>query len=991
MKNQKLIKKVITLILSCSMIFSVTGMGSKTVKTNAQEIMSSTEGQNSLQRNTYINNEIKADGTNGFSSLVADLVDEEVENNGANYVTDVKIKDSKAVIEYQVMEDCNIVVAAYNEKTGQMCASGVTSVKKEESEAIITFDDSKLSQYYIIKAFLLDIENNHPLGKEYVDRTYTETVQNFLAKTTDDFEEEQVLNLDKDKKTNFAVFKDDVLRISEEMDSGTYTNTLLSEDEFATKYIFGNADDELKNLSTGDIVEYTSGNKELIIKVKTISVNQNEVTIEGEQTGIDEVFSYVKIESEGGTENSTIDNSNISGDLTYLGQTDMESGKTSVKSIDITGTRAHTWSLDCGSDSDNVVKANIYFTFGVTAKIYYVDDYLDVSIADMYKLGIKGSINTEEEFEYPLGLLTVPLGASGITLQLIPTVVFGVEGEISVDATVSGTIGFGYDSVDGFQNKSKSPSLNTEFTSEGKLYIGLDLEPQLFVIHEKVANISVGATIKIESVGQLATDTENSDDMKGCSVCVDGDVNLVLEISVKMGMVNDFFDYEKTFDKINFKLADWYYSGDHDKFGWGTCPYHKYKCTISVVDKNGTAINEAKVFMTESDTATTGTDGKAVLYLPTGKNMVTAAVSEGKNSASASTTVTVEGKGVKAVIRLDKWPSSETPSPSSEPTEEPQHIMTKEEFSKKVSGETVIHYLPFDYSGDGSMEAFGITGKYSDIDQLCSNVNIYYISSDNEITKCMADTYGFFNGVISTESGYGFIVWERSANGSASSSFIFGVKNNQAYQPRISGKYMLFTQSNNKYSGLSSDFSQGFHDYIENYFSFIDNTREFEKETVFSKKTMEDSKLSMITMLNSENLSNSYSATDLLAGQEYLFIAVKNENAENLLSSDNLLYIDQQTADESGKVQFSYKLPDSVMSGIELLFGRGISSGQKYNLGDINKDGKVNLNDAKILLKGAVGIITLTDEQKKVSDINNDTKINLNDAKLLLRIAVGIA
>lgn len=60
-------------------------------------------------------------------------------------------------------------------------------------------------------------------------------------------------------------------------------------------------------------------------------------------------------------------------------------------------------------------------------------------------------------------------------------------------------------------------------------------------------------------------------------------------------------------------------------------------------------------------------------------------------------------------------------------------------------------------------------------------------------------------------------------------------------------------------------------------------------------------------------------------------------------------------------------------------------------MGDLNGDKKVNLNDAKELLKGAVGIITLTDEQKKVSDLNNDKKINLNDAKMLLRIAVGIA
>ena len=59
-------------------------------------------------------------------------------------------------------------------------------------------------------------------------------------------------------------------------------------------------------------------------------------------------------------------------------------------------------------------------------------------------------------------------------------------------------------------------------------------------------------------------------------------------------------------------------------------------------------------------------------------------------------------------------------------------------------------------------------------------------------------------------------------------------------------------------------------------------------------------------------------------------------------------------------------------------------------MGDLNGDGKVDLNDAKILLRGAVGIIKLTDEQKKAADINGDGQINLNDAKMLLRAAVGI-
>lgn len=59
-------------------------------------------------------------------------------------------------------------------------------------------------------------------------------------------------------------------------------------------------------------------------------------------------------------------------------------------------------------------------------------------------------------------------------------------------------------------------------------------------------------------------------------------------------------------------------------------------------------------------------------------------------------------------------------------------------------------------------------------------------------------------------------------------------------------------------------------------------------------------------------------------------------------------------------------------------------------LGDVNLDGLVNLNDAKYLLKAALGIVTLTDDQRKVADLDSNSQINLNDAKLMLKLALGI-
>lgn len=58
--------------------------------------------------------------------------------------------------------------------------------------------------------------------------------------------------------------------------------------------------------------------------------------------------------------------------------------------------------------------------------------------------------------------------------------------------------------------------------------------------------------------------------------------------------------------------------------------------------------------------------------------------------------------------------------------------------------------------------------------------------------------------------------------------------------------------------------------------------------------------------------------------------------------------------------------------------------------GDANLDNKVDLSDAKIVLKAAVGIINITGNEYKAADVNKDGTVNLKDAKVVLKLAVGI-
>ena len=65
-----------------------------------------------------------------------------------------------------------------------------------------------------------------------------------------------------------------------------------------------------------------------------------------------------------------------------------------------------------------------------------------------------------------------------------------------------------------------------------------------------------------------------------------------------------------------------------------------------------------------------------------------------------------------------------------------------------------------------------------------------------------------------------------------------------------------------------------------------------------------------------------------------------------------------------------------------------IGGSSTYKKGDINKDGKVNVNDLNYGLRGLTRN-TLTEEEMKIGDVNGDNKFNVNDLNKMLRFLIG--
>ena len=68
----------------------------------------------------------------------------------------------------------------------------------------------------------------------------------------------------------------------------------------------------------------------------------------------------------------------------------------------------------------------------------------------------------------------------------------------------------------------------------------------------------------------------------------------------------------------------------------------------------------------------------------------------------------------------------------------------------------------------------------------------------------------------------------------------------------------------------------------------------------------------------------------------------------------------------------------------------GTTNADTFPLGDVNLDGKVDLKDAQLALRGALRISDLSDMQFRAADVNLDNKVDLKDAQKILRGALNI-
>lgn len=603
-------------------------------------------------------NEMVIRGTNSVGDIIAnELENEDGKKDDDYYITDLIVEGAAATVTLDAKEDCTLVVAIYTENEVQLLASGRARISSGQKEAVVNIESGEMPAYFTAKAYLMDGNRYSPLCEDYTTKNYTQEFQEFLAKTVDDFDREKVLNLDEDDTTNFAVYNDGV-SIIEKKDG---VNIVESADNKSGVYLISNADESFTSLQNGDILSYQYNDKDVIvIKVASIIIDGTTVTITADNASLEDIFSYVKIEAEGGIADCEIDDSNLEDGVTYVGrEAAPEAGQVSgfMRNQIDTGVKVaashkfHT--KKAGEDGNEInLEGTVSFSAKVTVKVYLYTDYkyIETKLA----VGLDGTVSMSGKLmETSLELCEFTISPMiGLYIGFTPSVLFSAKTKMEVNFSYGVVIGAAYDSKTGFQNKCSLPELSSELKVEGSIFVGLSMEPKVSIISDHVAKASIGAKAGVVVSAQndvvlLGGSTSKRHD---CSSCLDGDVEGVMAVSASVQFAGmESMEFSANILSYSKKIADFYFSLDYGEFAWTTCPHVSYKVAVTVVDTDGKGIRNAVVIAGQSDNGGHVTDifGECSFYLPDGIH--TLDVSVGGSSYYEDIDISGEAKRVRVV------------------------------------------------------------------------------------------------------------------------------------------------------------------------------------------------------------------------------------------------------------------------------------------------------------------------------------------------------
>ena len=547
-------------------------------------------------------------GDSSFGSLLGNTVSEEQKKQSGSgefecRITELTVEGTTAVVEYSVNTPATVVVAIYSDDGFTMLGSGTAEAQPDGTWVAVDIEISKMPKFFTAGAFMLDPETNNPVSEEYKTTRYTKAYMDIKAATVDDFDPELVLNLDNDRTTNFAVFNENT--ILADAASGVTVTELGS-----GRWQIDNANDSILAMQPGDWFAYTyADGTVLIVCAAYVEVNGTSVSVtEQADADLSDVFDFVKIEVDSFDKKVTYDDSALPEGVEMIDTAEadriyeaslMGLGDRPLKETKESKSISKATSINYKFDSGVKLTGSVNFACTVTLEVFISLNYRNISLS----LDKEASISFEISGKAGIGrdgkgIPLMEMGVEllpGVSVGIQPYFVFEVSGSIKWTGKVKSTTKFVYDSDIGFTDQSSGPSIKSEVSVSGKLFVGIEATVGLSVkiksviskrkflkIVEGGVKFKVGCELSMENIIDDLS-TPDTGRIHECVQCYEGDLNKVASLSVYLDILDGKIKSEYVLREKKSKISDCYCSIDFQEFGFTRCPHISYKVSVQLL------------------------------------------------------------------------------------------------------------------------------------------------------------------------------------------------------------------------------------------------------------------------------------------------------------------------------------------------------------------------------------------------------------------------
>lgn len=581
--------------------------------------------------------DVSIEAANGIGSLLsAEITEVEEESSAtelsAHVITDVVVENSIAKVSYFAEDYATVVVALYSEDGLRLLSSTSGEATPDASEVELSFQGD-MPEYFLVRAYMMDSVDCTPLSEMYETPIYTQSMQELLDSTITDYDPDLVVNFDDDPTTNFAVYNEGVV-IVDEVDG---VNIVTTNDDENLLYVIENADEIFTSLQSGDIVSYFYDEDQLLLcKVASVAAEGSTVTICGDENiTLEDVFSHMKVQNEGNTNDFTAADSSTEDNCTVV---ESYSPTTFVNDVDFGGELEKAIKFKFVGDewkSKNGEKVKISGSVDLEFKVGLEFEFLYTNCLKHLSLKVDYDIQIVASFEGSADIYLADFsdinsdGIAAFKIRFSPKFIVRLSGEVEAAAGLSGSIGFDYTDTYGIQNLCTKPVLKCDVELEGSVFFGWDFHPEAFSVHEKFLkldlSVPLGYTIRSKLSGSKydGVSTGIAPSVHECEVCWDGNRFFGIELEPCLTFLdNDRWSISKKY-VLEFSPVHFYDSKTFDEKGDGECPHKQYLVTFEVKDNNKNPVEAVEIQAADANTITND-EGVAYLYLPSGRHNVIA-------------------------------------------------------------------------------------------------------------------------------------------------------------------------------------------------------------------------------------------------------------------------------------------------------------------------------------------------------------------------------